>query len=144
MKEPSLSCETPGQAQAYRLLWLRTFHHPVAVRVTDSAEKISLDAIELDGKGGYFTGGVLRRKKTTLSKTQFQVLLDAFSKADFWSVATREDGIGLDGAEWVLEGARQGNYHVVSRLSPRDGDVREIGLLFLKLAKWSFKDKEIY
>jgi len=40
-----------------------------------------------------------------------------------------------DGDEWVLEGVRDGRYHVVARVSPRNGTYREACLYLLSLSK---------
>ena len=43
LHEPSLSCGFPGVA--VRFTWLRTFHHPVSVRVTDGDGEPALVAV---------------------------------------------------------------------------------------------------
>jgi hypothetical protein len=48
--------------------------------------------------------------------------------------------LGADGAEWLVEGIDQKGYHVVSRWSPEQGEVRRVGLAMLALTGWRFKD----
>ena len=139
MAEPSLSCGLrPGQE--YRFTWLRTFHHPVVVRVSQNQGRVSLTAIELNGAGGYEPGKVLRRKEATLSNAQFRDLQAALAGASFWSIPTTEENSGLDGAEWIVEASDNGRYHVVVRWSPNDGPIHALGMQFLKIANWQFKD----
>jgi hypothetical protein len=47
MGEPSLSCGLPSEEEVYRFLWLRTFHHPIAVRIVRTADGAKLDVTEL-------------------------------------------------------------------------------------------------
>ena len=138
MGEPSISCGEPQDV--YRLTWLRTFHHPVAVRVTAQGEQAILHAIELDGAGGYEPGKVLRRNEKVLSHAEFDELRRAFSEARFGSMPTSEGRLGLDGAEWILEAFDENGYHIVVRWSPDDGPVRDIGNLFLALTGWKFDE----
>jgi hypothetical protein len=49
-----------------------------------------------------------------------------------------------DGAEWILEGARDGRYHVVARLSPQDGTYREACLYLLNLSKIEVEANWVY
>jgi hypothetical protein len=51
MAEPVL--KPGGDSKVYRFAWLRSFHHPVAIRVVDGDAHCTLHAIELDGAGGY-------------------------------------------------------------------------------------------
>ncbi len=142
MNEPSISCGTSGRI--FRFTWLRTFHHPVSVRVTEISGAASLVAIELNGAGGYAPGEKHRRKESTLTNGEFRGLQDSFSKVGFWSLPTTSEQLGMDGAEWIFEVAENGKYHVVTRWSPEAGAIRNIGLQFLKLAKWKYKHREIY
>jgi hypothetical protein len=60
----------------------------------------------------------------------------------FWRLPTREDICVIDGAQWILEGLKNGNYHIVDRFSPERGMFREIALKFIQLAHVTVK--EIY
>ena len=52
---------------------------------------------------------------------------------------------GVDGAQWIIEGVRNGTYHVVDRWSPREGQVRALGLFMVtELAKMKFAADELY
>jgi hypothetical protein len=152
MGEPSLSCEAEGRT--YRFIWLRTFHHPIAVRVTEMDGKYSLVAVELDGMGGYDPGKVLNRKELVLSEREGQDLRSAMESAGFWKMPTdfdraAQDGaivtFELDGARWILEAADDGRYHVVfSSVTMVGESVRDIGLLFLRLARLELSGDEVY
>ena len=62
MKEPRLGAFVDsGNVEAVRFLWLRSFHHPIAVRAMRRGASYSLIAVELAGAGGYAPGAVLHR-----------------------------------------------------------------------------------
>jgi hypothetical protein len=140
MAEPSLSCGTPGRV--YRFTWLRSFHHPVVVRVTDFGNRGRLDAVELDGSGGDEPGSPLRRKSYVLGKKSMSRLRTAMAPA--WDTPSTGPSNGRDGAEWILEVADAGRHHALVRWSPGDGLVRELGLRLLSLSGWKFHDYETY
>ena len=53
--------------------------------------------------------------------------------------------MGTDGSQWIIEGVKKGQYHVVDRWMPKDGMVRELGLLLaLDFAKLNIPKNEIY
>lgn len=140
MGEPSLSCGTPGRV--YRFTWLRSFHHPVAVRVTDFGGRGRLDVVELDGFGGYEPGKPLRRGSFVLGKKSMAQIRAAMAAA--WDLDATEPSSGRDGAEWIIELTDDSRHHAVLRWSPRTGLARELGLLLLSLSGWEFPEVETY
>ncbi|MGH8027727.1 MAG: hypothetical protein ACREO0_13480, partial [Pseudoxanthomonas sp.] len=141
MDEPVL--KAGAGARAYRFTWLRTFHHPIAVRITYENSTANLMAVELDGAGGYSPGSVLRRKDVALSQSQFSDMERLISQSGFWDMPSSERTEGLDGSEWIIEGATS-KYHVVTRWTPTSGPARKIGLHFLSLAGWEIPADETY
>lgn len=141
MAEPVLA--PSGATHAYRFTWLRTFHHPIAIRVVAENGQFKLFATELDGAGGYSPGVVLRKKSVSLSSEQFEELEALILRNDFWNLAPHEETMGPDGSEWIVEAATD-RYHAVARWTPHDGALREIGERFLSLAGWSFDSREMY
>jgi hypothetical protein len=137
MSEPSLSCGEPP-AEVYRFLWLRTWGHPIAVRLTGvtpgAPTPPTLSAVELDGAGGYEPGKIARRIDRKLTDAEWGELTSGLKAIDFWGLPTDIGEAGLDGAQWVLEGRRGRQYHVVNRWSPKTGPYRELALSLLKLA----------
>jgi hypothetical protein len=150
LNEPSLwelSNSKDEGRESYRLLWLRTFHHPVAVRVDIGANGVGRLFLKMaSGAGGYAPGELMRDETVTLEKVETDQLLTMFKKNGFWTLASLDESkIGADGAQWVIEGAKGGRYHIVDRWSPTDGAVRVIGLSLIKdFAKLKIPTKEIY
>jgi len=53
-----------------------------------------------------------------ISADQIHVFLETLKHAQFWNAPPEIPDGGFDGAEWVLEGVREGRYHLVSRWCP--------------------------
>jgi hypothetical protein len=146
MGEPSLSCGPTAGGDTYRFVWLRTFHRPIAVRVNHDSNGTRLVAVELTGLGGYDPGSIAARVEKSLSETDWRLLTAALSNTSFWSMPTRpaKPTLGADGSQWIMEGRRGGEYHIVDRWTPREGLYRDAGLSFLKLAGISIPGGDIY
>jgi hypothetical protein len=146
MSETSLSCGKDVESETYRFTWLRTFHHPIAVRITRIDGQGRLIAVELNGYGGYGPGTVIKRIEKKLTPEQWQTLLAVVDSAKFWELPTDDisGGRGFDGAEWVVEARRGRAYHLVSRWSPESGDYHKLALHFLLLAGIVTPPDEMY
>lgn len=153
LREPSLwelSRQDP-KAEAYRFLWLRSHHHPIAVRLVVRTNGSGwINSRETRGQGSDVSGGggINRYGVSWLRKGLTQSLLAEVGNAGFWNLSPLPDPTPtarVDGAEWIIEGVRNGEYHVVDRWSPQAGDpVRAIGVLALKLARIKIRPVEIY
>jgi hypothetical protein len=146
MREPSLSCGVAVADEAYRFTWLRTFHHPVAIRVSRFGGGSTLSTVVLSGAGGYEPGKVLDTSHRFLSVVEFRELVNGLEKAGFWSMPTnlRADLGGMDGARWIVEGRRPAGYWVVQRWSPDEGAYRQACLAFVKAAGIVVPKDELY
>jgi hypothetical protein len=133
MIEPSLSCGSV-KVEIYRFLWLRTWGRPIAVRITRWPEETTLDAVELDGFGGYTPGLVNQRVHRKLTAQEWTSLSSELRTLNFWSMPSKIADQGKDGAQWVLEGRAGGKYHVVNRWSPESGQFRSLCLRLVKSA----------
>jgi hypothetical protein len=143
MGEPSVS-DTKGTSEfTYRLLLLPTFDNPISVRIQKSGTSTIVHAIRLDGAGGYGPGRIAAEIQRELAPTELEALLTKLDKARFWQMRSKEDGMCLDGTEWILEGRRNGKYSVVRRWSA-GGDFYDACLFFLKLSGITVPAVEIY
>src|SRR5260370_1210391 len=73
--------------------------------------------------------------------------VDNSNANEFWTLRGKDSSQarGPDGSEWVIEGIKDGHYHVANRWSPENGAVRSLGLAFvLDLANLKIPSKEIY
>jgi hypothetical protein len=127
MDEPSLWKQVADKgAESYRFTWLRTFHPPFAFRVQVRADETgALIVKSTSGAGGYDPGHLVLKKAIPLSAAQVRRFISTLRDLRFWDLPTTDpSGAGLDGAQWVLEGVKDGRYHVVDRWTPEGGSFR--------------------
>lgn len=122
----------PNDGVRIRFLWLRTFHHGIAVRVEFDGQEATLHAVELDGAGGYTPGAVHERLRRDMDRRQWAELEALLRRARFWSRATSGDPQSCDGAQWVVEVATPKRYHLVDRQSGKE--LAPIGHYLLELS----------
>jgi hypothetical protein len=148
LQEPSLFELTKvPDLESYRFLWLRTFNHPIATRVDIKPDGTGVLTTKVaNGAGGFRPGVLIVNTTRILTKEEVQAILLRVSKFDFWQAANPvDDQTGTDGSQWVIEGVKKGQYHVVDRWMPKSGITRELGLfLMIHLAKLDVPKNEIY
>jgi hypothetical protein len=147
LQEPSLwELSRASNAQVYRLLWLRTFHHPIAVRVSVESDGTGNLAVKIaDGRGGYAPGKLIDNRILQLSKQHVRWFLDGIDALKYWELSVDDGPGGCDGAEWILEGVRNHGYRVVRRWSPTQGPIRTLGSMMLfEMAHLKVPLEEIY
>jgi len=132
MKEPSLWELSKNQSdEVYRFLWLRTFNRPVSARLEVAADGSGELIVKvLSGRGGYSPGHLIENRKIKVEKESVDHFLELLGKAGFWDLPTEQEmnGIGCDGAQWIIEAAKNRQYHVVDRWSPDEGPYRKAAL----------------
>jgi len=146
MHEPSLSegAKDPSLV-AYRFLWLRSFHHPIAVRLTIRTDGTgTLIGKVTSGAGGYPAGVMTQNDSVEIPKAQVQHFQELLDKATFWTLPTEGPLGGNDGAQWIMEGVHSGSYHIVDRWSPRMDDYASLCLDLLHLSKIHVEPKDVY
>lgn len=130
----------------YRFTWLRSFHHPVVIRIQKTKGKILLCWKMADGAGGYDPGNIIVDKEKVLSENKWLKLKKLLTESDFWSLPTIEvtNRIGDDGSRWIIEGIENGKYNVVNRWSPRESDFAEIGKYMISLTDLKIPKEDFY
>jgi hypothetical protein len=135
MGEASLLDTKNEKDEVYRFLWLRTFHHPIAVRLERDGYSVKLKAVEFDGAGGYEPGRVLRTDNVSISLDEWCEFIRRLEQATFWQQETvdpRESG--NDGSQWILEAVKDQRYHVVDRWTPEEGAFKDACVYLLRLS----------
>lgn len=128
--------------ESYRFVWLRSFDHPVAVRIWKSETDQFISVNELSGAGGYEPGISILKTQRRLSSDEWDSFRRVLEYSCYWDQPTEDpDEAGFDGAQWVLEGVRDGRYHVVDRWTPESGSFREACLYMLKLSRLKIDTK---
>lgn len=120
--QPPVCSEPVGeQNERYRFMWVPTFEHPAFVRVDiDSAGAATLLTYVWSGAGGYEWGGSIKNARKLTPEEQSE-LFETLADLGFWTLPSQVDRppnvVVLDGTEWLIEGAKDGKCHVVSRYS---------------------------
>ena len=141
LDEPVLSDTL--NTKIYRFTWLRSFHHPVVIRLENNNDTISLFWKMSDGEGGYSAGKIIIDEKKSLTPADWNKINGAINSIGFWNLPTTEDRmLGTDGAQWILEGKRLGKYHVVDRWS--GGEISSLCKDLLNMTDLKIKEDEIY
>jgi hypothetical protein len=133
--EPVLK-DYQGNREVYRFTWLRSFDHPVVVRVEKHAEIISISGKVSNGAGGYRPGEIIFDTTFNGTLEHIDTISSILSSAGFWSLGTESrDNIGLDGSKWIIEAYRNNQYQVVVRWSPAKGIAfRRIGEYLISIS----------
>jgi hypothetical protein len=113
MQEPVIRNST--HKQMFRFTWLRTFDNPVVIRLENDNNKITLFWKVTDGKGGYDPGEIIINEKKELTEEKWKVIYDEINEINFYGLMPNQRTMGLDGAQWILEGNEFGKYHAIVR-----------------------------
>ncbi len=132
--------------QSYRFVWLRTFHHPVTVRLDIMADGTGKLTTKIaNGAGGYEPGKLIESRSRSLTQEQTNKFLGQVKDAGFWELPSYEETSGFDGSRWIIEGVKDGKYHVVDRWTPGKGPVHDLGVtLAFTLAELKIPKHELY
>jgi hypothetical protein len=133
MDEQPLYPPVADQTAVYRLLFLPTFQRPVVVRLIEADGTWRVVRKCSHGRGGYGPGPLMNEEKRELTSDEVKQLGVRLSKVEFWDMPSIDKGMGLDGSQAVLEGVREGRYHVVDRWSPRGTPYAKLVEFLLKL-----------
>ncbi len=143
MREPVLS-SYKGDKEIYRFTWLRTFHHPVSVRLEKQNNTIRLFSKVCNGAGGYEAGQLIFDTTLNITDDQYKSLTQKVSNINFWILKTEQsDKSGKDGSEWIIEAVKDNKYHMVTRWTPsegRQGDFRSVGEFLVSISKISSEE----
>lgn len=114
LAEPLLADCIDPTAEIYRLLCLPSVTAPETVRLEFSSGKAILTAQQMKT----YKRGLSRYAIVNLSPLQQAEFMSHLEQADFWQLPAERDidfVPCIDGAEWLLEGMKNGRYHIVSR-----------------------------
>jgi hypothetical protein len=150
LKEPSLfEPPQPLVELTYRFTWLRSWDPPIAIRVVIHADGTgTLTSKMTNRKGGYGPGKLTLAQTRSIPTSEVSRIQQLISAMDFWKTSTEPPANGtvvVDGAEWLLEGAKGADYHVIGRTSPESGPLHELGLFLIQdLSRLKIDPKRIY
>lgn len=132
--------ETGGEI--YRLLWASSLYLPVVVRAGTGDDGPSLIVRQQDlepGTNRRLAGPTSQRE---LTAAEWDSLRGAIDKSGFWTMSSAWHPV-QDSSSWIVEGRRDGRYHVVSVSSP-DGAFRQACIQMLRAGGITLPDEHIY
>lgn len=128
---------------------MRSFHNLVSVRLdVESDGKAIVTVKQTSGVGGDTPGHLAQNHTRRLTKRERDSFLEKVNQSGFWHLVSHndpDDDGGADGARWVIEGVKNGDYHAVDRWSPKSGPIRDLGLALISdLAQMKLPRRAIY
>jgi hypothetical protein len=103
---------------SYRFAYIPSFHATRVVLVfMDAGRRVVVGKV-LGGRGGYAPGRIARTTRREITADEWQLLEQRLENAGFWEPPEKDARMGVDGAEWVLEGRKQGRYRLNDVWSP--------------------------
>jgi len=136
LKEPILK-DYKGDKEIYRFTWLRTFNHPVSIRLEKQNNVVRLFSKVCNGAGGYEPGKIMFDTSFDLTEKEVDAISTRLATANFWSLQTdKRDENGMDGSEWLIEVFKNNNYHMVVRWTPEEHTTfRAIGEYLISISQ---------
>jgi hypothetical protein len=127
----------------YRFLWLRSYMNPILITIEKNHKRYLLTSKEIQKTTGSNSKNavVIQRKK--ISKVEWKEFLLKIEKSDFWNME-RSGKLGLDGSNWVLEGAEPSKYHVVDDWSPGKGAFYDACMYLINLSELKIDKDDIF
>ena len=136
LKEPILK-DYNGDNEIYRFTWLRTFNHPVSVRIERHQNTYRLTSKVCNGASGFDPGKLIYDTSISLTQNQFEKTILFLNNSDFWNLKTEDnEHSGKDGSEWIVEAYKNKEYKMVYRWTPEKGTkFREIGVYLFSISQ---------
>lgn len=142
LEEPILFNEKSDK-EIFRFTLLHSFDHPITIRIEKNGENYMLYWKMTSGAGGYSPGTIVLNRQKQISRKKWEEFKRLIEEIDFWRLSTNDpDGIGVDGARWILEGRTTEKYQVADRFSPTpDSKYYQCCYYLIKLSKLTKKIK---
>jgi len=119
MREPVLKPASTNDTQfAFRVLYIPTWGRPLSVRYWNSGTNFLRRIVMLSGSGGYDPGTIQKESQIEVSKKEMDQLIAKLETLKFWNMAPKDDVVGFDGSELIMEAIRGHEHKVVVRWSP--------------------------
>ncbi len=139
MKEPSLwmLSQRDRDATVYRFLWLATGQHPISLRLERVGEDDLLHVARHDGPPGLTAGRMDLDRWIKVDARRARKIIARLEATRFWTAPAevKESRGRGDGDVFLIEGAKDGRYHVIDRAGSTSGDAyREFGRSLLERA----------
>jgi hypothetical protein len=138
MRQRPLFRHTLDRPETYRYLYLPTWTQPILVTLVKGDGGWSMTCTTANGRGGFEPGKTIAHFQRLLSAAEVTQLQSHLQIVDFWNMQSwfvDNTGDKCDGDEHILEGVRDGRYHVVDRGDPEGTDFGGLAEFLLTLAR---------
>ena len=135
--------ETMPNATIYRFTWLRSFHHPIAIRIEKSENEIILYWKVGKGAGGYEPKGLKKSGKKKLNPKDWTEFERLIKDSNFDSLPNNKYIPMTDGATWTIERKTSESFKAHNTNWPNK-EIKDACLYLLDLTKIKVKDDDKY
>lgn len=136
-ERPLFSMTANPERVCCRLIWQRSFHAPVVIRAEMQSKKTQLYVKVLKYDPASREYQLIRTEVRQPDEWGYASLVGPIkrNKAALWDMPSQDpQPAGLDGSGWTLELLMEGKYKVISRWSPKDGPLYELGRAMIEQA----------
>lgn len=117
--ETPLSITSAPAGPVIRFTWLRSFHHPVVLRLERAPDgQWQLRTKIASGAGGYDPGHLAHDRTVPIRRDRAESVLTQLTRESFWTAPSQSATFGADGAQWILEVRDGAEYHYLDRWPP--------------------------
>lgn len=135
--------KTKPNATIYRFTWLRSFHHPIVIRIEKTANEIMLYWKVGKGEGGYEPEGLKKSGKKKLSLKEWTEFESLVKGSDFDNLPNEKYIPMTDGSTWTLERKTLDTFKAHHSNWPNI-EIKEACLYLLSLTKIKVKEDDKY
>lgn len=116
--------------QIYRFYYSRAFHDTIVVLIEIIEKDYGLLNLKRYNIGRYFDENeIVIESNVKLYPSNIYDLLSVVEKYDFWNIPAKSPRThGLDGSTWIVEGLKDGKFHIIERWSPIGKDDVSVGI----------------
>jgi len=144
LKEPCLYTENVGNDRVIlRFTWLRSFHHPISIRMEKKESEVYLYWKVGKGKGGYAPEGLMRKGEKQINLKEWNEFMQKLNLDRFNDLPNDRVIPDPDGAIWLLEYKHGDDFKAHTTNWPH-GSIMGCCLYLLSLTDILVEEKDIY
>lgn len=144
LKEPCLYDEVlQVDSEIIRFTWLRSFDHPISIRIEKENDNIVLIWKEGKGAGGYNPQGLKKKGKKKINSKKWNNISKLMENVKLDSLQNEHYILMNDGASWILERKWKNGYKAHKTNWPNH-EFKEFCLYLLELTNLRVKESDIY
>ncbi|MCL2494365.1 MAG: prolyl oligopeptidase family serine peptidase [Oscillospiraceae bacterium] len=132
-----------SKGHMYRFTSLPSFDNQVVVRIEVNIDGTANVHYKVGKHGAYMYGGggISKSEKVVLGQKETKEFLALLDKAGYWNLPEEIENVGHGGYTVLIEGVKEGVYHIVERWVPETSDpVQSLEEYFFNLIKQKFSE----